>query len=106
MLPKSLRFNPREIKQFFRNSKKRSFSCGSVWYFPSKEMHFSVMVSKTCVQKAVERNRIKRVVLEWLKENYSQTIKNTYNLHIGIQRKNCDEDMIKKSLYEVCKKLD
>ncbi|MCS7317160.1 MAG: ribonuclease P protein component [Candidatus Dojkabacteria bacterium] len=74
MLPKNFRLNSNLIKYVLLNGeivlKNEFFIIKGVCYESLNNSRFAIIVSKRVAKKSTQRNRIKRLIREWIKRNY------------------------------------
>lgn len=112
MLKKENRFSKKEFDSFYNSQKtKISTPIFIVYYsFPeTKTSKFAVVVSAKMDKRAVQRNRIRRLIYQSVFEIY-KNIKRPINALIvvkkGINLKNLNFEIVKKELEKAFEKID
>lgn len=72
MLPRSLRIAREHFNNVFRSAQVYRSSLLVLYAKPSKELGFAVVVAKKVAKRAVDRHRIKRIVLSVVESELQQ----------------------------------
>lgn len=103
MLSKSYRLKKKEVEKVFKKGKVLSQTLVLLRFLPNRANHprYSVVISKKVLAHAVDRNRLKRLIYEWLgQKNFSFS----YDLAINIKAK-IEENKLAETLSPIFERL-